>query len=418
MTTRLAILPYGPSDSCVALRDELRRRFEGNNQVRVVLLKTQNSAFRGRNDDIIINYGNRSAPTELFGSARVINTQTALNSAANKLNALNTMQGHGISTIPFTTDAAVARNWVDEGSVVYQRGTLNGHSGEGITVITRDNRSALGNAPLYTKGITGRRREWRVHVFDGIITHVQVKRRRNGYQDDPNYRDDVRNHHTGWIYATENINPSQAVLRNAVLAVSSMGLTFGAVDVISLGEDAWVLEVNTAAGLQAETTMNAFATALQVKVDQLTGGRDGLTHMTPFPVDLSVMAEEDEAEEETAVDEFNELLTRDSGRSAQRAFREALEEAPRSTTVTPAAPQMALSRHGARAVDGSQTLEDGYYICTYRTLGGSILDNVIVWVANNRAYRTGWNMPIPRNEVSNFRRMSSVTMSNGNTVNV
>lgn len=424
MTTRLAILPYGPSDSCVALRDELRRRYEGNNQVRVVLLKTQNSAFRGRTDDIIINYGNRSAPTELFGSARVINPQSALNSAANKLNALNTMQGHGISTIPFTTDAAVARNWVDEGSVVYQRGTLNGHSGEGITVITRDNRSALGNAPLYTKGITGRRREWRVHVFDGVITHVQVKRRRNGYQDDPNYRDDVRNHHTGWIYATENINPSQAVLRNAVMAVSSMGLTFGAVDVISLGEDAWVLEVNTAAGLQAETTMNAFATAIEVKVDQLTGGRDGLTHMTSFPVDLTVMADE---EEDPAVVLAGDEGVADSSRTPQRVFREALQEAtpipapparPRSTTVTPASPQMADSSHGATVTAGDQTLEDGYYICTYRTLGGSVMDNVIVWVSNNRAYRTGWNMPLPRNEVSNFRRMTSVTTSNGSTLNI
>lgn len=390
MTTRIAILPYGPSDSCTALRNALQQSFLDNSAVNIRKLRSDDSsAFRGRAGDIIINYGNRSAPAERFGAAHVLNPQSALNNAANKLNALNTMQQAGVSVIPFTTDPTVARGWAAGGQVVYRRAILNGHSGEGITVLTSDNLSEIGNAPLYTRGIGGQRREWRVHVFDGVITHVQVKRRRNGYQTDPNYREDIRNHHTGWIYATENINPSQAVLRNAVRAVQAMGLTFGAVDVISHRDSAWVLEVNTAPGLQAETTMTAFVNAINVYVRNRLYNA-GLSYQSVYEVQ-----EEEESE-----------APRDD---------EGSETTPEPATINPATfsrPQPQTNENGQVVGRPIANLEDGYYLADFTLASTENARNIIVWVSNGIVFRHGWNLGLERSVVSNFRKINSLNIDN------
>ncbi|MFW3388298.1 UNVERIFIED_CONTAM: hypothetical protein RF648_20120, partial [Kocuria sp. CPCC 205274] len=180
---------------------------------------------------------------------------------------------------------------MEAGDTVYARATLTGHSGEGITVHQRGEDGSvpvLPQNPLYTKAITGQRREWRVHIFKGVITYVQVKRRANGYQDNANYREDVRNHHTGWIYATENINPSDAVLRNAVAAVAALGLDFGAVDIISRRDEAWVLEVNTAPGLTG-TTLEIFTRNVVEFVNARLSGR-AATYTARFAVPAPVAA--------------------------------------------------------------------------------------------------------------------------------
>lgn len=407
MTTRIAILPYGPSDSCTALRDSLTSRFTDHSSINVRLLRSgNNSVFRGRRSDIIINYGNRSAPAEVFGEAHVLNPQSALNNAANKLSALNAMQRAGVSTLPFTTDSQQARIWAAGGDVVYARNTLNGHSGEGIVVVSSDNISQIGNAPLYTKGITGRRREWRVHVFDGIITHVQVKRRRNGYQEDPNYREDVRNHHTGWIYATENINPSQAVLRNAVRAVEAMGLDFGAVDIISKGDEAWVLEVNTAAGLQAETTMTAFTDALFTYIHNRV---NNLTDSTRLQYNAVFVVEPEEQEVEEAADEMFALDT-EAGVPQEEPAR------PSRVRGVPS-PQPLDLRQSNNSFMSAPAREDGYYLADILQADGRAWSSdVIVWVANGFAYRHGWNLPIANQGIRNFRLISSAVDNNGNSV--
>lgn len=400
--TRIAILPYGPSDSCTALRDALTAQFEGDNNITIRKLRSDNSSvFRGRAGDIIINYGNRSAPEERFGNAFVLNSQGALRNAANKLNALNTMRNHNVSTVPFTVNSEEARIWAASGSVVYARTTLNGHSGEGIVVVNADNIDAMPEAPLYTKGITGRRREWRVHVFDGVITHVQVKRRRNGYAEDPNYRDDVRNHQTGWIYATENINPSQAVLRNAVNAVACMGLDFGAVDIISLGDEAWVLEVNTAPGLQAETTMTAFVNALAAKIHNLR------FRSAPPMVIVPAFQLEPEVQEDVFTPEESPAEEDDLANSydpeAEAAFNAA----------TMSAPQVQMTAEGILPAGETRNVPDGYYLANIQRMDDrSTAMNVIVWVSSGLVYRHGWNSPIRMSQVRGLRAITSVVADN------
>ncbi|MCS5736790.1 hypothetical protein, partial [Herbiconiux daphne] len=184
MTLRLGVLPYAASDSCRVLRDALVSAYQGDARVAPRMIKFENSNFRGRSTDVIVNYGNRSAPSQVFGQAVVLNPQSALNNAANKVTALTRMEQGGVSTVPWTTTRSAAQQWLEAGDTVYARATLTGHSGEGITVHQRGEDGSvpvLPQNPLYTKAITGQRREWRVHIFKGVITYVQVKRRANGY---------------------------------------------------------------------------------------------------------------------------------------------------------------------------------------------------------------------------------------------
>lgn len=411
MTIRLGVLPYGPSDSCRDLRDALNVAFRENNQVTPRLIKTQNSEFRGRTSDVIVNYGNRSAPAEVFGQATVLNQQVALNNAANKTNALNRMSSAtpAVTTVPYTTDRNEAMRWLAAGDTVYARATLTGHSGEGITVHTGaapETQSALPVAPLYTKAITGQRREWRVHVFKGVITYVQVKRRANGYQDNPLYQEEVRNHQTGWIYATENINPSSSVLRNAVNAVAALGLDFGAVDIISRREESWVLEVNTAPGLTG-TTLETFTRNVVEFVEARRMGRVA-AYMARFPVP----AEDPVAPTApTAAPRSNEPEQAPASSPRQAA-------APNVPNVGEAVVAALQMQHNPSRTGEASQRPDGYYMASVTNQDSGVSQRVILWLANGRYYRHGWNHPLESNRVSQISAIGSVTLAGGEAVNL
>ena len=411
MTIRLGVLPYGPSDSCRDLRNALVEAFAEISEVTPRLIKIQNSAFRGRGGDIIVNYGNRSAPATVFGQANVLNPQSALNNAANKVAALQAMQRAGVSTVPWTTNLSEAQQWANGGEVVYARATLTGHSGEGITVHRQEGSVAanLPQVPLYTKAITGQRREWRVHIFKGVITYVQVKRRANGYQNNPNYQEDVRNHHTGWIYATENINPSAAVLRNAVRAVAALGLDFGAVDIISRRDEAWVLEVNTAPGLTG-TTLETFTRNVVEYVESRRNGRVA-NYLARFPVPADVpVAPTVEGLSPAAV-----AIAQAAGEASSRVTAQSVETAASASVDTVSAPD--VQRQSASR--GESPREDGYYMANVQNQDGSITFRTILWLANGRFYRHGWNHPIESSRISRIEPISGVVVrGTGNTVDL
>lgn len=265
---RINILPYGPSDSVVALKEAMAAILNK----RVAALKIDGSSvFRGRAADTIINWGNsRFNDTRVFGQARVLNAPEAIRRASMKTDAMAAMSAAGVPIVESTTDRSVAQGWMDSGSLVYARTVLQGHSGEGIVMAHRNPsevngvgnaftvQDTLPQARLYTKGIYQQRREFRIHVMNGTVTYVQQKKRADGAQERPEYSNVVRNYHTGWIYASSDVRPSDAALRAAIDAVSALGLDFGAVDVITRRDSVWVLEVNTAPGLQG-TNLSTYA---------------------------------------------------------------------------------------------------------------------------------------------------------------
>lgn len=274
--TRIAILPYGPSNSVNDLRTAFIERGLDARKLRV-----EGSVFRGREGDLLINWGNSNTPAGIFdqlkGDGVYMNHPLALRKASMKTEAFEALSDAHVSTVEWTTSREIAQEWVDAEELVYARTVLQGHSGEGIVAVHKNPETIpdagnafevvneLPNARLYTKGITAQRREFRIHVMNGVVTYVQQKKRGTNYRDNPAYSNVVRNYHTGWIYATSNVQPNDFALTSAKEAVQVLGLDFGAVDVITRGDDAWVLEVNTAPGLQGtnlETYVENFSRIL------------------------------------------------------------------------------------------------------------------------------------------------------------
>lgn len=404
MTIRIALLPYGPSESCVALRDAIRAEIaSGNLDGRITLLRAEGSAYQARETDVLINYGNRRMPQSFFGRANVLNNLQALNLAANKLNALQTMADAGVQTIEFTTDRNAAQTWVDSNQTVYARGVLNGHSGEGITVHTADNAPDVPSAPLYTKGITSQRREWRVHIFKGVITYVQKKIRRNGYREDANYREDIRNVHTGWVYSNQfNDVPTDAVLRSAYDAVAALGLDFGAVDIISRQDRAWVLEVNTAPGLTGttlETYQHNFCEFAK-SLFSTTPPTYRVAYEIPAPL-ITVVEDIPESAEPVRLEE--EPVT-------QAHIAMPPTQAEEATDATRGAVMNPQVQNNTEIFD-----TPGMYLVDLRSVGNSNqvnARNVIVYASNGYVFRHGWNLPIARDRLVNARKIDSVRTGN------
>jgi len=177
-----------------------------------------------------------------WGSAIEHEAQTLLNQrqaiiwASNKLVALRKMQEAGVNVPSFWT---LPRDR-PEGVVVLGR-SHHGSQGRDIRVYQPDEPLALHE--LYTAYIPNRR-EYRVHVFRDEVIRVQGK-----WQDYPEMQTNpyIKNHAQGYRFRQPRWRLNNDRLEMAKLAVSSLGLDFGAVDML-IGEDrqTYVLEVNTA----------------------------------------------------------------------------------------------------------------------------------------------------------------------------
>jgi hypothetical protein len=203
---------------------------------------------------VLLNWG---GSTIVSGNVRYINHPNSVAVAKNKLDTFINLTMSGIYTPPFTTSETVARQWVEEGSVVYGRQLLEAGEGRGIVVLTQD--SEWQRCPLYTKGIQ-KPHEYRVHVVKGEVIDYTKKRRRSEAETS----DYIRNSSNGWVFCRDGVSLPQVVSDAAISAVESLGLDFGAVDVAyKQAEDrAYVFEVNTAPGIEA-TTLEKYTQAIR-----------------------------------------------------------------------------------------------------------------------------------------------------------
>lgn len=397
MTTRIRVLPYGPSDSVRELTSAINTKIqELRLNANVMSLVSEGSRYRSRVGDIVVNYGNRRYDDAFFGGATVLNSVVALHRAANKVAAFNALRLAEVKTVEYTVDRELAQNW-NQSEIVYERATLTGHSGEGITVRLPGEGTA--SAPLYTKGIQGPRREWRVHVFEGVITYVQKKIRRNGYRELESYREDIRNHHTGWVYSNSFTEaPPDQVLIQAHKAVSALGLNFGAVDLISKGTNAWVLEVNTAPGLTG-TTLETYTHNIVEFVKSFSGVEPDYRVAYELPV------EEVEVEFADSADDENFAL------AAEPDVEESSEPVPETMQVE----EQGLEINPVTR----RTLRRGYYIANIKhpENGSTVASNVILFFCGRNFYRSGWNAPISDRQLGRVLQINSLTLNDGTVVN-
>ena len=199
----------------------------------------------------LINWGNSKNIVRHVECGGCLNPPDAVRNAVNKLQAFKLMDGK-VSIPPWTEDPKEALKWLAAESTVVVRHKLNGHSAEGLEIVTYPNDILPENAPLYTKYIK-KNAEYRVHVFRDKVFFVQRKARKLDVPDDQvNWQ--VRNLKGGFIYANQDVEVSEKVKEQAKAAIMALGLDFGAVDIIETKKgECYVLEVNTACGLEGTT---------------------------------------------------------------------------------------------------------------------------------------------------------------------
>lgn len=231
-----------------------------NYKVRRLYIDRPNSTFRVRPWTRIINWGNSRALVGLADPVRISNSFAAVKVASNKLSTFQALEGNdGICIPKFTDDRSVAIEWLSAGNTVVCRTMLSGHSGAGIHLVGPE--ETLVEAPLYVKYIK-KSKEFRIHVAFGEVIDVQEKRKRRDLPEEFQTNFQVRNHHTGWVYCREDIQLPDGAKGMAREAVRTLGLDFGAVDIIynAKRNESFLLEINTAPGL-AGSTVDKYATA-------------------------------------------------------------------------------------------------------------------------------------------------------------
>lgn len=226
-------------------------------------IKHEGSKFVGRPNRVVINYGSSNLP-DTVNVCTVINPAVSVLRASNKLTFFQTMARPGGPRVPdWTDDPTVALGWYNDGDEVVARKTVNGHSGSGIVFFSDvEDVNNLLSVPLFTK-YKKKAEEFRVHIFRGRVIDVQKKLLRTTDDDgnaiDPKSIDfRVRNLANGFVFGRNDIEVHDDVLKQATLSFGLLGLDFGAIDVIWNDHEgkAYVLEVNTAPGLQGTTLDN------------------------------------------------------------------------------------------------------------------------------------------------------------------
>lgn len=239
-----------PSDGAVALKNALK----------IKKIKLESSKFKGKPEKTVINWGSTQLTPEVL-KCNILNKPSAIQVTSNKLSFFKTVAASKYPEIipPFTEDMEQVVSWLKEGYEVICRTILNGSGGAGIIVIDRDTENlSIPNAPLYVRYVP-KTEEYRVHVVKDIIIDTQRKTLSTKTEipkTEINWK--IRNLENGFIYQRNNINPHESVFDVAKKAIEVSGLDFGAVDIVFGKKDskAYVLEINTAPGLQGTTVEN------------------------------------------------------------------------------------------------------------------------------------------------------------------
>jgi glutathione synthase/RimK-type ligase-like ATP-grasp enzyme len=222
------------------------------------MLRSEKSRVKLNGDKTLINWGSSKIPYDTSELKLILNKPEAVGNATNKRTFFELCQENGNVTIPeFTTRKVEAEDWLRDNNLLFARTILQGSGGEGIQEIS--NRDDLGRLPegtLLVKYIK-KKREYRVHVADGKVIDVQEKRKRTKTPlDQINWR--IRNSANGFVFCRQEVKCPDSVVEQAILAFNLTGLDFGAVDVIynERQQRAYVLEVNTAPGLEGSTLIS------------------------------------------------------------------------------------------------------------------------------------------------------------------
>ena len=197
---------------------------------------------------------------------KIFNKAEAVAVAVSKLRTLTKLKEAGVPCLEFGTNAQALRAAHPEQILVAR--TLTASTGGKGIVIIRPN-APITAAPLYTV-YARKRAEYRVHVVtnpNGEASYfIQQKRKKEGVEQTEDQKL-IRSHANGWTFAVNNLTLTSAerpVIQSlALAAVKAVGLDFGAVDIVQrVNGNFLVCEINTAPGLEGESTLNFYRDAI------------------------------------------------------------------------------------------------------------------------------------------------------------
>lgn len=220
------------------------------------VLRREGSTYNPSIGDVIVNWGSSSVP--MWPGVDILNS--TLTVAQCKLKSLTELKTHGVQIPNFLTDLQEAKDYIqarDGNCTLVCRTKLRGHSGDGI--VLANTADELVAAPLYTEYVK-KKHEFRVHVVKTSANtyqafFVQRKAKKTGVEN-PNWQ--IRNLAGGFVFVEcENDITPLSVIEQSLKAMKALDLDFGAVDVLwnAYESKAYVLEVNTACGLEHRTAL-------------------------------------------------------------------------------------------------------------------------------------------------------------------
>jgi hypothetical protein len=226
--------------------------------------------YRPKHRSIVVNYGSNTSPLWLSRVRTILNLPVSCAFGGNKLVAFRKFQEARLAIPEFTSSHEEAMGWYNEGLTVVCRTLLNAHSGRGIVLANHENNKPIVRAPLYVK-YKKKRKEFRVHVFKGQVIDVCEKRRFRRDRRDDRFDGYIRNHDMGWAFCRDNVVSPGDLHRLSLDACNSLGLDFGAVDIIWNEKEnkCYLLEVNTAPGLEG-TTLTKYVNAIHAWIRRQT----------------------------------------------------------------------------------------------------------------------------------------------------
>jgi len=219
---------------------------------------------------IVFNFGHSGVTPELANCDRLVNPGWSIRNAVDKRRTFELLNEHNVPCVAWTTDREVAQLWCKNGEyneTVFCR-TASGLGGLGIVLALPG--ATVPEAELYTQYLGPQMIEYRAHVFNGEVLVRQQKKKmgseklaKKGIRKVDPY---IRVHNKGWVFAEHNIEWHKHFDLLAGNALKALGLDFGTVDFqanMDRPKDCYVLEVNTAPGMENRNTFEKYLDAMR-----------------------------------------------------------------------------------------------------------------------------------------------------------
>jgi hypothetical protein len=182
-----------------------------------------------------------------------------------KLYQYRWMTAHGIPTVEWTTDVAVAKKW-NKTNKILARQFLNGQDGSGIVLLDVNHTGTFPAAKVYTK-YKEKTHEFRVTIFQDKVLTVLEKRRKTGFAASP-----LRTTGNGYILCRQNVVEPDGIRELAQRLCYANRSDVKGVDICynEKTKELFVLEINSAPELGAWMVNNLCDVILNTYNEELS----------------------------------------------------------------------------------------------------------------------------------------------------